>query len=175
MSAKANAKESGAGVEPLSPWECLWRDVAWEISAGRIVQIAFLERALGELSKSELRVIERVYGIDGEPPQTIEELGQRDTGTVERLYRIENEAKSKLHDMFRPLTKAELRAKKALKEHAIIKKHIPMLLQDPVLLDLYEIKALLEHKKLLARALTWARKNLNGYVRQEALISKLVD
>jgi RNA polymerase primary sigma factor len=56
-----------------------------------------LRRLLGTLSPRERRVLELRYGLDGEQPQTLDEVGRTFDVTRERIRQIEGNALQKLH------------------------------------------------------------------------------
>jgi RNA polymerase primary sigma factor len=55
-----------------------------------------LRRALGMLSFRERRVLEMRYGLDGEPPRTLDEVGRTFSVTRERVRQIEHQSLRKL-------------------------------------------------------------------------------
>ena len=55
-----------------------------------------LTRALSMLSKRERRVLELRYGLNGEPPRTLDEVGRAFDVTRERIRQIENQSLKKL-------------------------------------------------------------------------------
>jgi RNA polymerase primary sigma factor len=55
-----------------------------------------LKRILGTLSVRERRVLELRYGLDGERPRTLEEVGRTFSVTRERIRQIENQTLRKL-------------------------------------------------------------------------------
>jgi RNA polymerase primary sigma factor len=55
-----------------------------------------LKRILGTLSLRERRVLELRYGLDGEPPRTLDEVGRTFNVTRERIRQIENQSLKKL-------------------------------------------------------------------------------
>ena len=55
-----------------------------------------LRRALGMLSYRERRVLEMRYGLDGEPPRTLDEVGRSFSVTRERVRQIEHQSLRKL-------------------------------------------------------------------------------
>jgi RNA polymerase primary sigma factor len=57
---------------------------------------AALRRALGNLSPRERRVLELRYGLDGEHPRTLDEVGRTFNVTRERIRQIENQSLKKL-------------------------------------------------------------------------------
>jgi RNA polymerase primary sigma factor len=57
---------------------------------------AALKRVLGSLSPRERRVLELRYGLDGEHPRTLDEVGRTFNVTRERIRQIENQSLKKL-------------------------------------------------------------------------------
>jgi RNA polymerase primary sigma factor len=55
-----------------------------------------LKRVLGSLSPRERRVLELRYGLDGEHPRTLDEVGRTFNVTRERIRQIENQSLKKL-------------------------------------------------------------------------------
>jgi RNA polymerase primary sigma factor len=55
-----------------------------------------LQRLLGQLSQRERRVLELRYGLDGEHPRTLDEVGRTFNVTRERIRQIENQSLKKL-------------------------------------------------------------------------------
>jgi RNA polymerase primary sigma factor len=55
-----------------------------------------LDRILGTLSARERRVLEMRYGLDGQPPRTLDEVGRAFNVTRERIRQIENQSLKKL-------------------------------------------------------------------------------
>ena len=55
-----------------------------------------LRRALGMLAFRERRVLEMRYGLDGEPPRTLDEVGRTFSVTRERVRQIEHQSLRKL-------------------------------------------------------------------------------
>jgi RNA polymerase primary sigma factor len=55
-----------------------------------------IQRALDSLPERERRVIELRYGLTGEPPRTLEEVGRAFGVTRERIRQIENNTLKKL-------------------------------------------------------------------------------
>ena len=55
-----------------------------------------LKRVLGALSAAERRVLELRYGLDGEQPRTLDEVGRTFNVTRERVRQIENQSLKKL-------------------------------------------------------------------------------
>jgi RNA polymerase primary sigma factor len=58
-----------------------------------------IERALGSLPERERKVIELRYGLNGEPPYTLEEVGRAFGVTRERIRQIENNTLKKLETL----------------------------------------------------------------------------
>jgi RNA polymerase primary sigma factor len=58
-----------------------------------------LRRILGSLSTRERRVLEMRYGLDGEHPRTLDEVGRTFNVTRERIRQIENQCLKKLRAM----------------------------------------------------------------------------
>ena len=57
---------------------------------------AALRRVLSSLSPRERRVLELRYGLDGEHPRTLDEVGRTFNVTRERIRQIENQSLKKL-------------------------------------------------------------------------------
>ena len=57
---------------------------------------ATLKRVLGTLSARERRVLELRYGLNGEHPRTLDEVGRTFNVTRERIRQIENQSLKKL-------------------------------------------------------------------------------
>ncbi len=55
-----------------------------------------LQRILGTLSHRERRVLELRYGLDGQHPRTLDEVGRTFNVTRERIRQIENQSLKKL-------------------------------------------------------------------------------
>jgi RNA polymerase primary sigma factor len=55
-----------------------------------------LKKILGTLSHRERRVLELRYGLDGEQPRTLDEVGRTFNVTRERIRQIENQSLKKL-------------------------------------------------------------------------------
>ena len=55
-----------------------------------------LEKILGTLSARERRVLELRYGLDGQHPRTLDEVGRTFNVTRERIRQIENQSLKKL-------------------------------------------------------------------------------
>ena len=55
-----------------------------------------LEKILGTLSHRERRVLELRYGLDGQHPRTLDEVGRTFNVTRERIRQIENQSLKKL-------------------------------------------------------------------------------
>jgi RNA polymerase primary sigma factor len=58
-----------------------------------------LRRALETLSVRERRVLELRYGLNGEHPRTLDEVGRAFNVTRERIRQIENQSLKKLRAM----------------------------------------------------------------------------
>jgi len=58
-----------------------------------------IERALGSLPERERKVIELRFGLNGEPPCTLEEVGRAFGVTRERIRQIENNTLKKLESL----------------------------------------------------------------------------
>jgi RNA polymerase primary sigma factor len=58
-----------------------------------------LREALENLSYRERRVLELRYGLDGEHPRTLDEVGRTFNVTRERVRQIENQSLKKLKDL----------------------------------------------------------------------------
>ena len=58
-----------------------------------------LQRALSRLSERERRVVELRYGLNGEHPRTLDEVGRMFAVTRERIRQIENHALRKLRSL----------------------------------------------------------------------------
>jgi RNA polymerase primary sigma factor len=65
--------------------------------AAEILTHEALREALGKLSYRERRVLELRYGLGGEHPRTLEEVGRTFNVTWERIRQIENQSLNKLH------------------------------------------------------------------------------
>jgi RNA polymerase primary sigma factor len=65
--------------------------------AAEILTHEALHEALGKLSFRERRVLELRYGLDGEPPCTLDEVGRTLNVARERVRQIENQSLNKLH------------------------------------------------------------------------------
>ena len=55
-----------------------------------------IDRALGSLSERDRQVIELRFGLNGEPPCTLEDVGRRFGVTRERIRQIENNTLKRL-------------------------------------------------------------------------------
>jgi RNA polymerase primary sigma factor len=55
-----------------------------------------LKKILGSLSPREQRILEMRYGLDGDPPRTLDEVGRAFSVTRERIRQIENQCLKKL-------------------------------------------------------------------------------
>jgi RNA polymerase primary sigma factor len=60
---------------------------------------ATLQRVLGTLSSRERRVLELRYGLNGEHPRTLDEVGRTFNVTRERIRQIENQSLKKLQSL----------------------------------------------------------------------------
>ena len=58
-----------------------------------------LRRILGTLSQRERRVLEMRYGLDGQHPRTLDEVGRTFNVTRERIRQIENQSLKKLQSL----------------------------------------------------------------------------
>ena len=58
-----------------------------------------LEKILGQLSPRERRVLELRYGLNGEHPRTLDEVGRAFNVTRERIRQIENQSLKKLQSL----------------------------------------------------------------------------
>jgi RNA polymerase primary sigma factor len=65
---------------------------------------ATLQRVLGTLSARERRVLELRYGLNGEHPRTLDEVGKTFNVTRERIRQIENQSLKKLRALADALT-----------------------------------------------------------------------
>ncbi len=65
-------------------------------AADVILRHEMLQRILGVLSERERRVLELRYGLDGQQPQTLDEVGRAFNVTRERIRQIENQSLKKL-------------------------------------------------------------------------------
>ncbi len=65
-------------------------------AADAILRHEMLQRILGVLSERERRVLELRYGLDGQQPQTLDEVGRAFNVTRERIRQIENQSLKKL-------------------------------------------------------------------------------
>jgi RNA polymerase primary sigma factor len=68
-------------------------------AAETVMRKEVLERVLGMLSHRERRVLELRYGLDGEQPRTLDEVGRTFNVTRERVRQIENQSLKKLQAM----------------------------------------------------------------------------
>ena len=64
--------------------------------AGLTLRNEALERVLGKLGERERRVLELRFGLNGEPPSTLDEVGRAFNVTRERVRQIENQSLKKL-------------------------------------------------------------------------------
>jgi RNA polymerase primary sigma factor len=67
--------------------------------AAEILTREALRKALESLSYRERRVLELRYGLGGEPPRTLDEVGRTFHVTRERIRQIENHSLKKLHNL----------------------------------------------------------------------------
>jgi RNA polymerase primary sigma factor len=65
-------------------------------AADSTLRIEALARCLGALGYRERRVLELRYGLNGEQPQTLDEVGRLFQVTRERIRQIENQGLKKL-------------------------------------------------------------------------------
>src|SRR5579885_2186975 len=65
-------------------------------AADGLLRRELLRRVLGTLSQRERRVLELRYGLDGEQPRTLDEVGRAFNVTRERIRQIENQCLKKL-------------------------------------------------------------------------------
>ncbi len=70
-----------------------------EEAADTVFRKETLVRVLGLLSQRERRVLELRYGLDGEQPRTLDEVGRAFNVTRERVRQIENQSLKKLQAM----------------------------------------------------------------------------
>ena len=84
---------------PVGDGESLYADLLEDVTSdspdavtAQTARSAELARALGCLDERMRQVVERRYGLDGEPPQTLEELGTELGITRERVRQIETRA-----------------------------------------------------------------------------------
>ena len=68
--------------------------------------LSALEKAMDSLTERERAVLEMRYGLNGEKPQTLEEIGSKMNVTRERIRQIEAKALMKMRS---PRRKALLR------------------------------------------------------------------
>jgi RNA polymerase primary sigma factor len=68
---------------------------------------AMLRELLARLDKREATILTRRFGLDGEPPQTLEEVGAQFGVTRERVRQIQNIALRKLRRMIEKLEKVK--------------------------------------------------------------------
>ena len=64
--------------------------------AGLTLRNETLSRALGMLAERERRVLEMRFGLNGEAPRTLDEVGRAFNVTRERIRQIENQSLKKL-------------------------------------------------------------------------------
>jgi RNA polymerase primary sigma factor len=65
-------------------------------AADTLMRTETLRKILGTLSHRERRVLELRYGLDGEHPRTLDEVGRTFNVTRERIRQIENQSLKKL-------------------------------------------------------------------------------
>jgi RNA polymerase primary sigma factor len=65
-------------------------------AADMVLRNEALKRALGMLAERERRVLEMRYGLNGEQPRTLDEVGRTFNVTRERIRQIENQSLKKL-------------------------------------------------------------------------------
>jgi RNA polymerase primary sigma factor len=65
-------------------------------AADTVLRNEALKRALGMLAERERRVLEMRYGLNGEHPRTLDEVGRTFNVTRERIRQIENQSLKKL-------------------------------------------------------------------------------
>jgi RNA polymerase primary sigma factor len=65
-------------------------------AAETLLRMETLRKILGTLSQRERRVLELRYGLDGEHPRTLDEVGRTFNVTRERIRQIENQSLKKL-------------------------------------------------------------------------------
>ena len=68
-------------------------------AADEVMRKEVLKRVLGSLSPRERRVLELRYGLDGQHPRTLDEVGRTFNVTRERVRQIENQSLKKLQAM----------------------------------------------------------------------------
>ena len=68
-------------------------------AADTAFRIAALQKCLAALSQRERRVLELRYGLDGEHPRTLDEVGRTFNVTRERIRQIENQSLKKLQSL----------------------------------------------------------------------------
>ncbi|OGG48961.1 hypothetical protein A3G63_01725 [Candidatus Kaiserbacteria bacterium RIFCSPLOWO2_12_FULL_52_8] len=115
-----------------------------------------LEEHIARLPVRWRRTLRLHYRIDD--PQDV-----RDFFAVAEEYvrALKKKALPKLREWLRPLTPAERRAQKAIREWSIANRYLPLLICDQEGLSLVQLETLVDNKRILARALRLARKNLN--------------
>ena len=84
-------------VQPPAPLE-LWDSEPFERAADLLTKEA-LREALENLSYRERRVLELRYGLGGEHPRTLDEVGRTFNVTRERIRQIENQSLKKLQSL----------------------------------------------------------------------------
>jgi RNA polymerase primary sigma factor len=70
-----------------------------EDAANTVIREEILTRVLGMLSYRERRILEMRYGLSGEQPRTLDEVGKSFNVTRERVRQIENQSLKKLQAM----------------------------------------------------------------------------
>jgi RNA polymerase primary sigma factor len=73
--------------------------VAPDAAAETVIRDETLNRVLGMLSYRERRILELRYGLNGEEPRTLDEVGRAFSVTRERVRQIENQSLKKLQAM----------------------------------------------------------------------------
>ena len=68
-------------------------------AAETLMRMETLRKLLGTLSHRERRVLELRYGLDGEHPRTLDEVGRTFNVTRERIRQIENQSLKKLRGL----------------------------------------------------------------------------
>jgi RNA polymerase primary sigma factor len=74
-------------------------------AANNLIRRELLEQILSQLSEREREVVSLRFGLDGEPPRTLEEVGQHFRVTRERVRQIELRALKKLRRLGPPEVK----------------------------------------------------------------------
>jgi RNA polymerase primary sigma factor len=73
--------------------------LAPDAAAETVIRDETLKRVLGMLSYRERRILELRYGLNGEEPRTLDEVGRAFSVTRERVRQIENQSLKKLQAM----------------------------------------------------------------------------